>query len=314
MELRQLRHFLGLCGHKSFNRAASHLGLTQQALSHSIAQLEKDVGARLFVRTAQGVQLTEVGEAFEKRARLSLAELDLACREANALKDGFDGQVRLGASSAIAARLLPRVVERFAQVRPKVTMRVCVDHSRILYDKLLSGELDLVVSTPLINAVAIHELTHEPIEGFEFDANFLIMRAGHPLLRKEKRTLADAMAYPWVLPETLGDFSRTLFAYLHSQNVSAPKYILRTDSFWGGEVIVRGTDFVALTGRDPAADLIDAGLLGGFPLPGLDVKLPGLCSYRRLSPLQPAASVLLKTIHAAMRKRIAHPKANKSEL
>jgi DNA-binding transcriptional LysR family regulator len=301
MELRQLRHFLGLSGHKSFNRAASHLGLTQQALSHSIAQLEKDLGARLFERTSQGVQLTDVGVAFEKRARLALAELDLATREANALKDGFEGQVRLGASSAIAARLLPKAVEKFAKARPKVTLRIAVDHSRILYDKLLSGDLDLVVSTPVINAMAIQDLTHEPIEGFEFDANFLVMRSGHPLLQKKDPTLAQAMAYPWVLPETLGDFSRTLFDYLHSQGVSAPKYIVRTDSFWGGEMIIRGTDFVALTGRDPAADLLDAGLLGGFPLPGLHAKLPGVCSYRRLSPLQPAASVLLQSIHRIMR-------------
>ena len=62
MELRQLQHFLALADHRSFRLAGERVNLTQQAVSKSIAQLEKRVGARLFEREGRSVRLTPVGE------------------------------------------------------------------------------------------------------------------------------------------------------------------------------------------------------------------------------------------------------------
>ncbi len=72
-ELRRLRHFISVAEAGGFSRAAVTLHLSQQALSSSIQQLEKDLGTALFHRTGRQVTLTKAGEALLSEGRVLLA-------------------------------------------------------------------------------------------------------------------------------------------------------------------------------------------------------------------------------------------------
>lgn len=61
MELRQLQYFMQICESGSILKAANNLYITQQAVSKSIAALERELGASLFYRTAKGV--VQIGRA-----------------------------------------------------------------------------------------------------------------------------------------------------------------------------------------------------------------------------------------------------------
>jgi len=65
VDVRQLRYALALAEHQHFGRAAAAVGIAQPPLSKAIAQLEREVGARLFDRTRQGVFPTAAGDAPE---------------------------------------------------------------------------------------------------------------------------------------------------------------------------------------------------------------------------------------------------------
>jgi LysR family transcriptional regulator of gallate degradation len=302
MELRQLRYFLAVAEQGNFSKAADAVGVTQQALSYSVAQLEKQLQTQLFARTQSGVELTDIGHVFAKRARMIVAETDLAHREVEILRDGQRGSVRFGVGSTIVQHVLPRIVQRFARARPKFSLTLKVDLSRPLYDRLLSGEIEVALTAPA--AVPIEygqaELQHEIIEGQEFDANFLVMRVGHPLLSLRTPTLQDVVRYPWIVPETMTDFVRTLFDLFAAQNVRAPDYVMRTDSFWGANALVLETDFVVWIGRHIFKSEIEAGLLAGFPLPGVQARRQIVLSHRMRSPLQPAAAALVQVFREVL--------------
>lgn len=302
MELRQLRYFLMVAEQRSFGRAAKVLGVTQQTLSHSIGQLEKGLRAEVFVRAQTGVELTPVGDAFAKRARLILSEAEIALREADVIRTGKLGSVRFGVSPTLDQSLLGRVVSRFAEVRPNFGLTLVVDLSAKLYEQLLVGQLELVVAAGS-RSDRHEEIKHEPLTGpHEYDANFLLMRAEHPLLKLTCPSVADIVRYPWIMPERAQDFVRDLFDFFAAHGVQPPKYILRTDSFWGSHAVLTGTDFVAWMGREPADAQIRAGMLGGFPIPGLTARREYLLSTLDRSPLQPPAAALAELFRRTLKQ------------
>ncbi|MYZ11414.1 LysR family transcriptional regulator, partial [Streptomyces sp. SID2999] len=75
MDLKAVRTFVAVADAGQFQEAAALLGVTQQAVSKRIAALERDLGVRLFTRTARGAEPTLDGRAFLPHARaLLLAE------------------------------------------------------------------------------------------------------------------------------------------------------------------------------------------------------------------------------------------------
>ena len=81
LDLRALRYFMAAAEELHFTRAAARLFIAQQALSRDIAQLERDLGTQLFVRTTRRVALTPAGERLLVRARELLALHDATWRE-----------------------------------------------------------------------------------------------------------------------------------------------------------------------------------------------------------------------------------------
>ena len=69
MDLDAVRTFAAVADAGQFQEAAAGLSITQQAVSKRVAALEKDLGVRLFARTARGARLTVDGQAFLPHAR-----------------------------------------------------------------------------------------------------------------------------------------------------------------------------------------------------------------------------------------------------
>src|SRR5262244_4061285 len=107
MELRQLRTFVAVAELKHFARAASLCNLSQPAVSHQIALLEEEIGAKLLNRAARRVSLTVAGEVFLEEARRILGALDRAHERMQEVARGAVGRIRLGATPTPGLYLLP---------------------------------------------------------------------------------------------------------------------------------------------------------------------------------------------------------------
>jgi DNA-binding transcriptional LysR family regulator len=101
IELRHLRYFAAVAEDLNFSSAARRLYVSQQALSRTIQQLERQVGAQLFERTTRSVELTAAGVAMLAGARRSIAAADDALAQAQRAARGEPlRRLRIDISSA----------------------------------------------------------------------------------------------------------------------------------------------------------------------------------------------------------------------
>ena len=152
MELRQLRYFTVLAAELSFTRAAHKLHVSQPPLSFQIANLEAELGARLFNRTSRRVVLSEEGKAFLPHALAVLARLEEARSHVHRVAAGLQGRVQVGLAGSHFWGPFPQFIQQFRLQRPAVEVALKEmtpsDHLEALRD----GRLDLCVSRNPLDA------------------------------------------------------------------------------------------------------------------------------------------------------------------
>jgi DNA-binding transcriptional LysR family regulator len=102
MDLRHARYFLAVADERNFTRAAVRLGIAQPPLSQQIKALEEELGAQLFRRLPQGVELTDAGVAFLDEARTLLRQAEHAKSVVAQIAQGYGGRLRLGYTTSAA--------------------------------------------------------------------------------------------------------------------------------------------------------------------------------------------------------------------
>jgi DNA-binding transcriptional LysR family regulator len=128
----------------SFNRAASHIGRSQSAVSQQIRKLEEQVGESLFQKQGRHMVLTDAGEVILAYARRIL---DLNDEAVAAIRGRTaEGLVRFGLPADFAEAWLPAALGTFKRTHPAVRIEAVVDRNRRLLDLLDKGELDLVLA------------------------------------------------------------------------------------------------------------------------------------------------------------------------
>ncbi|NML35527.1 LysR family transcriptional regulator [Paraburkholderia antibiotica] len=111
----------------SIRKAALAQGVTPQAASQSIAQLERHLGVRLLHRTTRSLALTEEGLRFLENTQPALAALDRALALARESKDEIAGPLRIvGPKSSFATILMP-LLDEFCRVHPGIQPDVQLD-------------------------------------------------------------------------------------------------------------------------------------------------------------------------------------------
>ncbi|WP_328930908.1 MULTISPECIES: LysR family transcriptional regulator [unclassified Streptomyces] len=163
MEARHLRYALTLAEHAHFGRAASALGIAQPPLSKQIADLEREVGTRLFDRTRQGVFPTAAGAAFLARARRALDEITAASADAARAARGETGRLRLGFIASALLQPLPDVLGRFGRERPDVQLELHEMATNRSTAALVAGELDVAIGLGRPRGVGAEQLVSVPI-------------------------------------------------------------------------------------------------------------------------------------------------------
>jgi DNA-binding transcriptional LysR family regulator len=145
MTFRQVEVFLAVVREGSFNQAAGRVHLSQPTLSEHVAELERELGARLFLRHGRRISLTEAGRVFADYAARVLSTADNA-RQAVADLEGLRrGSLVVGASTTPGVYVLPQIVAAFRRRYPGVALSLRIANSRTIEERVRRHELDLGV-------------------------------------------------------------------------------------------------------------------------------------------------------------------------
>ncbi|MER7488328.1 LysR family transcriptional regulator [Streptomyces sp. NPDC126497] len=165
VELQQMRYVIAVAETNSFTRAAQRCLVVQSALSHQIARLEKELGARLFERTSRRVRLTAAGAAFLPAARQCLDAAERAVAEVAAVVGEVRGRLALGLIPSVTAVDVPTVLKEFHRRHPKVRISLGVGGSDRLVERVRQGEIEVAfLGMPVTTrprGVMARELTRE---------------------------------------------------------------------------------------------------------------------------------------------------------
>lgn len=140
-----MKYVVEVASTSSFTRAAERCFVTQSALSHQIAALERELGQRLFIRSSRSVRATEAGEAFLIHARKAVLAADDAREAAAAAADRIVGTLRLGVIPTASAVSVPRVIARFRAAHPDARVELSVGNSDALSDAVRRGDIDVAL-------------------------------------------------------------------------------------------------------------------------------------------------------------------------
>lgn len=129
----------------TFTEAAERLGVSQPALSQALAELERRMGVPLFERQGRLRVLTEAGREAARFASEVLGRAAELQGWIGAYRDGAGGTLTVGMIDAASLYALPEAVRAFREEFPAVTLRMRVDTSTALVERLRRYELDLAV-------------------------------------------------------------------------------------------------------------------------------------------------------------------------
>ena len=106
MDLRVLNYFLTVAREENFTRAAQMLHVTQPTLSRQIAQLEEDLGVKLFTRSNHNIILTEDGMILKRRAQELLALAEKTRQDLRHKDEELTGKIAIGSGEFQSTRFL----------------------------------------------------------------------------------------------------------------------------------------------------------------------------------------------------------------
>lgn len=186
MNLQQLYYFKTIAELEHYTKASKELNISQSSLSHSITDLEKELGVSLFVRQGRNVRLTKSGAFFLDYVTRSLDVLEEGKERLQDFISADTGSITISYLSSLS-RFVPFLISRFFQTTGKLGNRFQFDQNSttLIEEHLMSGDTDLAFTTPF------HE--NESIESVKIGSHktVLVVSRSHPLAAQDEVDLTQ---------------------------------------------------------------------------------------------------------------------------
>lgn len=193
MEMRHLRSFVEIVESGSFSRAAERLGITQQALSQQIANLEEELGVLLLLRSPRGVRPREAGRTLFEHGKALLRRMQQIEMDVRGAAGRIEGQVALGILITAIDRIAVPLLLEVERSYPGIAVTIKEAPSADLVGDVRHGMLDLAIVPEL---AGLDNLESEPLMG---DDLHLAGPPGDARLAQDV-PLSELDAFPLVLP------------------------------------------------------------------------------------------------------------------
>lgn len=150
MTLQQLEYVLALEKTRRFVRASALCGVTQPTLSAMIQKLEEELDCKIFDRSRNPIEVTEMGARVIRQAQEIVFQANQLKESVNAAKKQLSGTLQLAVIPTVAPYLLPLFIDAFRKTYPELILKVSEMHTHTIIEKLRLAEIDMaILSTPL---------------------------------------------------------------------------------------------------------------------------------------------------------------------
>ena len=303
LKTRQIVLLVYLDKYGSVLRAANAIGMTQPAASKLLRELEEIFDVPLFERQARGIAPTWYGEILIRHARSMLSEISRAQEEIAALKSGLTGQAFVGTVMNPGANLVPMAVAQLRQHHPRMLVSIELDSSKPLIDKLLKGELDIVIAR-VHESRSAQELQSEPLAD---ERHAVIAGAQHPFAGRENLQLDDLVDQGWILPPEGSLIRDRLVSAFLQRGMPAPQEVVEAVSVPVITNLLRLTNMVVALPKETVQSYCDLGMLTVLIDDiGIEIGTFGIVT-RRGQPLSPGAHAMLSALREAAGKLYTYP-------
>ena len=300
MKLHHLRDFIAIAQAGSVRGAARALGLAQPALTRSLRELEKDVGAGLVERHPRGVVLTDAGNAFLIRASAAVEELRRGKEEIAQLGHDYQGSVTAGLSSAVFLSMVPEAFAAFRREMPQIRVHLIEGLFPALEPQLRDGRLDFFIGPRPEKA---------PPETYRLDLlcrneRVVVCRAGHP--RRNVKSVKELTGAEWILAGLRERVEQEFEEQFSALGLACPHAVTQGDSLLAMVTLLNASDAYAFVPRQWAATpLVNHGIT---IVPVKEVlQGPDIVQIARAGlPLTPAAERLATLMQRVARRGKGH--------
>lgn len=143
----KLKYVYAVYKEKSFTRAAQKLFISQPSLSAAIKKLEEEIGAPLFERSGSEITLTEVGRAYVESAEQMIKSEESFIQKLNDIYNLETGKLTVGGTNYLSSYVLPRIINRFTSLYPKIEVSLVEANSLTLSKMIQEEEIDVIVDS-----------------------------------------------------------------------------------------------------------------------------------------------------------------------
>ena len=291
MELRQLEYFVAVAEAANFTRAAERVHISQSGVSAQVKQLEAELGAELFDRSARAARLTPAGAAALPHARAALAAAARARQAVDNVSGLVRGRLIVGMVMGCTVTPLFDALAGFHRQHPGVEIALQEESSDVLIENVRSGGQDL----------ALVGVAGDPPAGLSSEvivSEGLVaaVAADHPLAGRSAVDLGTLCAYDIVcLP--VGTGIRSVFDQACAAVGLRPEVALQATAPGAvADLAARGLGVAVLS----ASMVVDFGQLSVIPVTG--VEIPALLALVWRDQHSPAVGALLPHLRAAFRR------------
>lgn len=286
MDLKQLSSFIYVADGNSFANAATKNAITKSAVSHQIDQLENEMGAELFVRNKNDVQLTECGQLLLQSAKKIIKEAEDAKDKIQGLRGAISGTLRVGVGMFVEP-YIRKAAHKMLRDFPDLKMNVKIEQAKTLNTMLRKHELDIAFT--INNSYEDEHIETTPIIPIRICA---IVRKTHELAKGSVVDFEDLKRHQIIMPD---EDKRSIR--------SVEKYFGKSIEGLKTRVVINNSDAAFCTIEEEGfvtfathAHVLSRPNLVALPIKGLEVDI--MCNAHWMSDiyLKNSASVLLDYI------------------
>ncbi len=294
----RLKYVVAVAREGSFTAAAAAVGISQPAVTKSIADLEREIGYAIFYRTAGGAVPTEEGRSFIERTARVLDDVRELLRTPLKYSDPYAGTLRIGVCPAPLEWQLVDTLDILLQQHPSIRLEVSGASFERVVHQLHSNAIDIAVGFDEAFA-GWPEFVRKPIGSLE---STLFVRKGHPLLQRP--VSLDALAeFDFLSPSESKPYGDAIRKIYDRVGVSWQKKVHIMDYFPATARLVKTSDAIAMVNRAYARSETFLRSFATFEHPDFFPPSPLCCALRARREPTPASRAFMATIRTVNSRR-----------